>query len=92
MIVVPGPGGPAGDSGDLTLPMMVMGWMVLALLLFLFRPSSFRGPHSTDKTHGPHNVRISFTSSAHTNITFSNTRTDVVYVSCLQLNVALWLK
>lgn len=52
---LPGPGGPAGDSGDLTFPMMVMGWMVLALLLFLFRPSSLRGPRSADKTPGPHN-------------------------------------
>lgn len=84
VIVVPGPGGPAGDSGDLTLPMMVMGWMVLALLLFLFRPSSLRGPHSADKSPGPNNVCISYTSSAHIGITFSNISTDVVYDGYLQ--------
>lgn len=82
--VVPDPGGPAGDSDDLTLPMMVMGWMVLALLLFLFRPSSFRGPHSTDKTPGPHNVRTDYTSSAHIVITFSSISTDIVYDGYLQ--------
>lgn len=84
MIVVPGPGGPAGDSGDLTLPMMVMGWMVLALLLFLFRPSSLRGPRSADKTPGPHNVGISSTISAHIDRTVSIGSKSVVYDGYLQ--------
>lgn len=55
-ISVPDPSGQVGGGGDLTLPMVVMGWVVLALLLFLFRPSSLRGPRPTDKTLGPHNV------------------------------------
>ncbi|XP_070684281.1 small integral membrane protein 14 [Pempheris klunzingeri] len=55
---LPGPSGPVGGGGgggDLTLPMVLMGWMVLALLLFLLRPSSLRGPRPTDKSTGPHN-------------------------------------
>lgn len=78
MIVVPGPGGPAGDSGDLTLPMMVMGWMVVALLLFLFRPSSLRGLHSTDKTPGPHNVCSSYLRPAYIDVTCFKISTDGV--------------
>lgn len=53
---VPGPTGPVGGGGDLTLPMVLMGWVVLALLLFLLRPSSLRGPRPTGKAPGPHNV------------------------------------
>ncbi|XP_076868628.1 small integral membrane protein 14 [Brachyhypopomus gauderio] len=48
---LPGPGTPAG--GDLTLPMIIMGWMVLALLLFLLRPSSLRGPRVSSKPTSP---------------------------------------
>lgn len=53
---VPGPSGQAGGGDDLTLPMVVMGWVALALLLFLLRPSGLRGPRPTDKTLGSHNV------------------------------------
>lgn len=52
---LPGPSGQAGGGDDLTLPMVVMGWVVLALLLFLLRPSGLRGPRPTDKTLGSHN-------------------------------------
>ncbi|XP_034043656.1 small integral membrane protein 14 [Thalassophryne amazonica] len=51
---LPGPSGPDGGGGDLTFSMVLMGWVVLALLLFLLRPSSLRGSHSIDKTAGPH--------------------------------------
>ncbi|XP_056135801.1 small integral membrane protein 14 [Lampris incognitus] len=52
---IPGPSGLAEGDGDLTLPMVLMGWMVLALLLFLFRPPGLRGPRPTGKPTGPHN-------------------------------------
>nr|XP_020457801.1 small integral membrane protein 14 [Monopterus albus] len=52
---LPGPGGPVGGGGDLTLPMVLIGWVVVALVLFLMRPSSRRDPHSTGKPTGPHN-------------------------------------
>lgn len=53
---VPGPGGPVGAGDDLTLPMVLMGWVVVALVLFLLRPSSLRGPRVTGKPTGHHNV------------------------------------
>lgn len=56
---VPGPSGQVGGGGDLTLPMVLMGWVVIALVLFLLRPSSLRGPQPTGKPSGPHNVSIS---------------------------------
>ncbi|XP_030285904.1 small integral membrane protein 14 [Sparus aurata] len=52
---LPGPSDSVGGGGDLTLPMVVMGWVVLALVLFLLRPSSLRGPRPTGKSPGPHN-------------------------------------
>ncbi|CAJ1052128.1 small integral membrane protein 14 [Xyrichtys novacula] len=52
---LPGPSGPVGGGGELTLPMIMMGWMVLALILYLLRPSSLRGPSQTAKPSGPHN-------------------------------------
>lgn len=55
---VPGPSGTVGGGGDLTLPMVLMGWMVLALLLFLLRPASLRGRRPTGKPTGPHSVSI----------------------------------
>lgn len=59
---VPGPNGPVGGGADLTLPTLLMGWAVLALLLFLLRPSSLRGSRSTGKPTGPHNVSAGPTS------------------------------
>ncbi|XP_076021575.1 small integral membrane protein 14 [Genypterus blacodes] len=52
---LPGPGGPFGEGGDLSLPMVLMGWMVLALVLFLLRPSSLRRTRPAGKPTGPHN-------------------------------------
>uniref|UniRef100_A0A668RMY2 Small integral membrane protein 14 n=1 Tax=Oreochromis aureus TaxID=47969 RepID=A0A668RMY2_OREAU len=52
---LPGPSGSVGGGGDLTLPMVLMGWAVLALVLFLLRPSTLRGTHHSGKPSGPHN-------------------------------------
>ncbi|XP_068606826.1 small integral membrane protein 14 isoform X2 [Brachionichthys hirsutus] len=52
---LPGPSSPAGGDGGLTLPMVMMGWMILAVLLFLLRPSNLRRPHPTSKAPGSHN-------------------------------------
>lgn len=61
LCLVPGPSGSIG-AGDLTLPMVLMGWAVIALVLFLLRPSSLRGSSSsTDKPSGPHNVSTDYT-------------------------------
>uniref|UniRef100_A0A8C5AEX8 Small integral membrane protein 14 n=1 Tax=Gadus morhua TaxID=8049 RepID=A0A8C5AEX8_GADMO len=53
---IPGPSGSVANGGDLTLPMVLMGWMILALLLFLLRPSSLRAPRPLGKPSGPSNV------------------------------------
>ncbi|XP_053474997.1 small integral membrane protein 14 [Ictalurus furcatus] len=50
---LPGPGSPTG--GDLTLPMIIMGWMVFALVLFLLRPASLRRPRTSNKPTSPFN-------------------------------------
>ncbi|AWP05643.1 putative small integral membrane protein 14 [Scophthalmus maximus] len=52
---LPVPGGPVGGGGDLTLSMVLMGWVIVALALFLLRPSSLRGPFTRGKPTGPHN-------------------------------------
>ncbi|XP_026215313.1 small integral membrane protein 14 [Anabas testudineus] len=54
---LPGPSGSVGGGGgdDFTLPMVLMGWVVVALVLFLLRPSTLRGPRHTGKPTGPHN-------------------------------------
>ncbi|XP_052360854.1 small integral membrane protein 14 isoform X4 [Oncorhynchus keta] len=54
---LPGPSGSVG-GGDLTVPVVLMGWMVLVLLLFLLRPNSLRGSPSppAGKPTGPHSV------------------------------------
>ncbi|XP_029601599.1 small integral membrane protein 14 isoform X2 [Salmo trutta] len=55
---IPGPSGSVG-GGDLTVPMVLMGWMVLVLLLFLLRPNSLRGSTAppAGKPTGPHSSR-----------------------------------
>ncbi|CAL8333933.1 unnamed protein product [Lota lota] len=50
---IPGPSGSVANGGDLTLPVILMGWMLLALLLFLLRPSSLRASRPTGKPSGP---------------------------------------
>ncbi|XP_031672327.1 small integral membrane protein 14 isoform X3 [Oncorhynchus kisutch] len=54
---LPGPSGSVG-GGDLTVPVVLMGWMVLVLLLFLLRPNSLRGSPAppAGKPTGPHSV------------------------------------
>ncbi|KAJ0033084.1 hypothetical protein NQD34_000191 [Periophthalmus magnuspinnatus] len=51
---LPGPSGFTGQN-DFTLQMVIIGWIVLALLLFLTRPPSLRGSQPTDKSFGPPN-------------------------------------
>ena len=41
VITVPGPEG-SPDGGFSTMMLMVMGWIVMATALFLFRPASLR--------------------------------------------------
>ncbi|XP_016357387.1 small integral membrane protein 14-like isoform X2 [Sinocyclocheilus anshuiensis] len=48
------PGPNSSVEGDITLPMIIMGWLVLALVLFLIRPASLRGPSASSKPSGPH--------------------------------------
>ncbi|XP_067259734.1 small integral membrane protein 14 [Chanodichthys erythropterus] len=48
------PGPNSSVEGDITLPMIIMGWIVLALVLFLFRPASLRGPSASSKPSSPH--------------------------------------
>ncbi|XP_061881975.1 small integral membrane protein 14 [Entelurus aequoreus] len=62
---MPGPSmeGLLEGGGDLTVPMMLMGWVVLAVILFLLRPSTLRGSsaaaakpdraHSSDEREPP---------------------------------------
>ncbi|KAG7486559.1 hypothetical protein JOB18_033936 [Solea senegalensis] len=51
---LPGPSGSVG-GGDLTFPMVLMGWVVVVLVLFLLRPSSLRRSLPLGKPSGPHN-------------------------------------
>ncbi|XP_012687269.1 small integral membrane protein 14 [Clupea harengus] len=54
---MPGPSSSGGE--DLTVPMIIMGWMVLAVILFLLRPLSMRNgpadcrPHNTENRDPP---------------------------------------
>ncbi|XP_067298851.1 small integral membrane protein 14 [Pseudorasbora parva] len=50
---MPGPNS-SSVEGDITLPMIIMGWLVLALVLFLFRPASLRGSSTSSKPSSPH--------------------------------------
>ncbi|XP_072319082.1 small integral membrane protein 14 [Eucyclogobius newberryi] len=51
---LPGPSGFTGQN-DFTLQMVFIGWIVLALVLFLIRPTSLRGSPPTNKSIGPSN-------------------------------------
>ncbi|TRY76120.1 hypothetical protein DNTS_010239 [Danionella cerebrum] len=46
------PGPNSSVEGDLTLPMIIMGWVILAFVLFVFRPASLRGPSANGKNIG----------------------------------------
>uniref|UniRef100_A0A8C2BHP8 Small integral membrane protein 14 n=2 Tax=Cyprinus carpio TaxID=7962 RepID=A0A8C2BHP8_CYPCA len=48
------PGPNSSVEGDITLPLIIMGWLVVALMLFLLRPASLRGPSASGKPSGPH--------------------------------------
>ncbi|XP_061131248.1 small integral membrane protein 14 isoform X1 [Syngnathus typhle] len=53
---LPGPNGGSLSGGEeFTFPMMVMGWMVLAVVLFMLRPSTLRSSPSLEKPTEPHN-------------------------------------
>ncbi|XP_039607247.1 small integral membrane protein 14 [Polypterus senegalus] len=49
------PGPNSSSNGDLTLPMIMVAWVIIALVLFLLRPASMRGPSAAGKSSGPHN-------------------------------------
>ena len=49
--------GPTQGSGDNTFMMMAMAWVVLAVVLYLFRPSSLRGDSKGGRNGGPGNHR-----------------------------------
>ncbi|KAG5848283.1 small integral membrane protein 14 [Anguilla rostrata] len=51
------PGPSSSAASDLTVPMIMLAWVVLALVLFLLRPASMRGPGATGKPASPHNNR-----------------------------------
>ncbi|KAG9259929.1 small integral membrane protein 14 [Astyanax mexicanus] len=48
---LPGPGASAGE--DLTVFMIIMGWVVLAAILFLLRPANMRAPQTCNNSTGP---------------------------------------
>ncbi|XP_077427089.1 small integral membrane protein 14 [Vanacampus margaritifer] len=53
---LPGPNGGSLISGEaMTLPVIMLGWMVLAVILFLLRPSTLRCSPSTGKPTEPRN-------------------------------------
>ncbi|KAM9237512.1 small integral membrane protein 14 [Trichechus inunguis] len=46
--------GPSGDNG-ISITMILMAWMVIAVILFLLRPSNLRGSSLPGKPTSPHN-------------------------------------
>lgn len=53
-LLVPGPNPSAGS--DVSVTMIMMGWLVLALILFLVRPDNLRRSDSVEKPSRLHNV------------------------------------
>ncbi|XP_038608441.1 small integral membrane protein 14 isoform X1 [Tachyglossus aculeatus] len=51
---LPGPNS-SGENG-IGLTMIMMAWVVVALILFLLRPTNLRGSSSAGKPASPHNV------------------------------------
>lgn len=45
--------GPSSDSG-ISITVILMAWMVIAVLLFLLRPSNLRGSRLSGKPSSPH--------------------------------------
>uniref|UniRef100_A0A8C6UVJ4 Small integral membrane protein 14 n=1 Tax=Neogobius melanostomus TaxID=47308 RepID=A0A8C6UVJ4_9GOBI len=54
-VELPGPGGFNSAQNDITWQMILIGWLLLALLLFLLRPMSLRSSRRADKSIGPPN-------------------------------------
>lgn len=52
---LPGPNELNGAQNDITWQMIFIGWLILALLLFLLRPTSLRSSRLADKSIGPPN-------------------------------------
>lgn len=52
---LPGPSSLNSDQNDITWQMILIGWLLLALLLFLLRPTSLRSPRPADKSIRPPN-------------------------------------
>ncbi|XP_007426519.1 small integral membrane protein 14 [Python bivittatus] len=50
---LPGPN-PSADN-DISVTMIMVGWLVLALVLFLMRPTSLRRSIAAEKPSSPHN-------------------------------------
>ncbi|KAM4672816.1 small integral membrane protein 14 isoform 1-T1 [Amazona ochrocephala] len=50
---LPGPNS-SGDNG-ISFAMIIMAWVVIALVLFLLRPSNLRGSNTAGKPASPHN-------------------------------------
>nr|XP_034968912.1 small integral membrane protein 14 isoform X2 [Zootoca vivipara] len=50
---LPGPN-PSADN-DISVTMIMVGWLVLALVLFLMRPANLRRPFTAEKPSSPHN-------------------------------------
>uniref|UniRef100_U3FXD6 Small integral membrane protein 14 n=1 Tax=Micrurus fulvius TaxID=8637 RepID=U3FXD6_MICFL len=53
---LPGPN-PSAEN-DLNVTMIMMGWLVVALVLFLMRPISLRRSMTSEKPSSPHNVSL----------------------------------
>ncbi|NXV98634.1 SIM14 protein, partial [Calonectris borealis] len=51
--IVPGPNS-SSDNG-ISFAMIMMAWVVIALVLFLLRPSNLRGSNTAGKPTSPHN-------------------------------------
>ncbi|XP_077461704.1 small integral membrane protein 14 [Stigmatopora argus] len=52
---LPGPSEGSTGGGELTVPIIMMGWMILAVILFLLRPTTLRGSSSPEKPTEPYN-------------------------------------
>ncbi|XP_008109822.2 small integral membrane protein 14 [Anolis carolinensis] len=52
---LPGPN-PSADN-DISVTMIMMGWLVLAFVLFLMRPANLRRSLTAEKPSSPHNGR-----------------------------------
>ncbi|XP_067387302.1 small integral membrane protein 14 [Emydura macquarii macquarii] len=50
---LPGPNS-SGDNG-ISITMIMMAWVVIALILFLLRPTNLRGSNMAGKPTSPHN-------------------------------------